>query len=147
MKKVLKWVGIIFIVFIVLGVIAGGNKSDNNEPEQQEQMTPKKEVIQKPVEITAQELADDFDENQVAAEAKWSGKLVKFNAKISNITDTGLSFTDVSSKDFSMTQISCQIKDKDQLMPLKNEQMVTVKGIVGGQTIGVISLDDCEVVE
>jgi len=107
----------------------------------------KEEVRPTPVEITARAFADDFDENQVAAEARWSGKLIKFSAKISNITDYGVSFYDVASKDFSMAQIACRIKDKQQLMDIKNGQTITVSGVVGTQSIGVIGINDCEILK
>lgn len=97
--------------------------------------------------IKASELADDFDANQVAAEAKWKDKLVEFSSEITNITDSGLSFGKVSSKEFSMTQISCRTNNKDQLLSVKNGETVTVKGIVGGQTIGVIDVKDCVIVK
>lgn len=97
--------------------------------------------------ITARQLADDFDANQVSAESKWGEKLVEFSAKISNITDNGLSFGNVASKDFSMAQINCRVTDKQQLMPLKNGQTVKVRGIIGKQTIGVIDMTNCEVVQ
>ncbi|MEK6840208.1 MAG: hypothetical protein AABX72_04650, partial [Nanoarchaeota archaeon] len=97
--------------------------------------------------IKAQELADDFDANQVAEKDKWKGKLVQFNAEITNITDTGLSFSNIGSKQFSMVQISCKITDKQQLLTLKKGQNVTVKGVVGGQTFGVIDVSDCSVVK
>ena len=98
-----------------------------------------------PLKITARELADDFDSNQVAAEAKWKDKFVEFSATISNITDAGISFHDVATKDFSLTQISCRVEDKTQLLPLKNSQTVTVRGVVGTQTIGVIEVRQCEI--
>ena len=97
--------------------------------------------------ITARQLADDFDSNQVAAEANWQDKFVEFSAKVSNITDSGISFYNVGSKDFSMAQISCHISDKQQLLSIKNGQTITVRGVVGKQTIGVIDLNDCSVVE
>lgn len=100
-----------------------------------------------PIKITAKQLADDFDANQVAAEANWNGKLVEFSAEISNITDYGISFYRVASKEFSLAQISCRIKDKSQLLTLKNGQTVTVRGVVGKQTLGVIDVKDCEVVK
>lgn len=142
MKKILKWILIVIGGIIVLGVIAGsgkggGKNSTSSSP------TPAP-VAEK---ISARQLADDFDENQVAAEAKWDGKFVEFSAKVTNITDSGISFANVASKDFSLAQISCRIKDKQQLLTLKNGQTVTVRGIVGKQTIGVIDFDDCEVVK
>lgn len=147
-KKLIKIVGIGFLCLIGLGIIAGiagsgGSKnSSTDNADKQEQ-----KVAQEPTKIKASELADDFDSNQVAAEDKWKGKLVEFSSEITNITDTGLSFSKVSSKDFSMTQISCRISDKQQLLTVKNGQTVTVRGTVGGQTIGVIDVSSCEIVK
>ena len=103
-------------------------------------------MVQAAEKITAAQLADDFDANQVAAEAKWKGKGVEFSAEVTNITDSGLSFSKIGSKEFSLTQISCKVVDKQQLLSLKNGQTVKVQGIVGGQTLGVIDLNDCKVI-
>lgn len=132
-------------LIIVLGIFTSGNgNKDNsngaNNNKSQVEATPV------PEKISAKQLADEFDANQVAAEAKWEGKLVEFSAKITNITDTGLAFSNVASKDFSLAQISCKVDDKQQLIPLKNGQTVTVRGVVGTQMIGVISINDCIVV-
>ncbi|TSC86267.1 MAG: hypothetical protein G01um10147_979 [Microgenomates group bacterium Gr01-1014_7] len=144
-KKIFIGIGVVILGLIIISAIGGsGNKGNsqqtitsNNSP--QPTATPEK--------INARDLADDFDNNQVAAEAKWKDKLVEFSAEISNITDTGISFQNVATKQFSMAQISCKIQDKEQLLPLKNGQTVTVKGVVGTQTIGVIEVKNCEVVQ
>ncbi len=128
------------IVIAIIGGAKGGSKGSNKTSSSP---TPAP-VAEK---INAKNLADDFDNNQVSAESKWNGKFVEFSAKITNITDSGISFADVATKDFSMAQISCHIKDKGQLMDLKNGQTVTVRGTVGKQTIGVIDFNDCEVVK
>lgn len=133
------------VIVIVFGVAGSGNKN-NTQPTttgSNNAATPAPTAEK----ISARDLADDFDSNQVAAEAKWKDKLVEFSAQISNITDTGISFSSIASKQFSITQISCKIQDKQQLLPLKNGQTVTVSGRVGGQTIGVIELNSCEVVQ
>lgn len=151
MKKFLKWGAIVFVGLIVIGVIASFGKSGSTTPtsgsntttQKQEERTPAKE----PEQVTATEIADDFDGNQVAAESKWNGKYVQFTAVVSNITDSGLSFTNVGSKQFSLTQISCKISDKQSLLSLKNGESVTVKGTIGKQTIGVIDMTDCEVIK
>jgi len=142
MKKILKWVLIAVGVIIVISIVSGGR----NKTTEQVQVSPT-EAPKEILKITARELADDFDANQVAAEAKWENKLVEFSATISNITDSGISFHNVSSKDFSLTQISCRTKDKQQLMSIKNGQTVSVKGTVGKQTMGVIDLKDCEIIK
>lgn len=152
MKKFLKWGAIVFVGLIVIGVIASAGKSGSSTPtsgsnnstdQKQAQQEPAKEAEQ----VTASQIADDFDGNQVAAESKWNGKYVQFTATVSNITDSGLSFTNIGSKQFSLTQISCSISDKQSLLSLKNGESVTVKGTIRKQTIGVIDMTDCEVVK
>lgn len=147
MKKLLKWLGMGFLALIVIGVISSAGKSGNSQKSGSIGTSQEKQQVQEPTVIKAQELADDFDTNQVAAENKWKGKLVQFSAEVTNITDSGLSFTNVASKQFSMAQISCKVTDKQQLLPLKNGQTVTVKGVVGSQTIGVIDVSNCSVVQ
>ena len=143
MKKFLKWGGIALIVIIVIAAFSGGSKSNNTSSSEKQAQ----EQTKTPEMVTAQQIADDFDGNQVAAEKNWNGKYVQFTATISNITDSGLSFTNIGSKQFSMAQISCRVKDTQQLLSLKNSESVTVKGVVGKQTIGVIDMSDCEVVK
>jgi len=147
MKKFLKWIGIGLIAIVVIAIIAGAGKSKDNQDSGSNGSNSKQEESQEAIKVSARDLADEFDENQVAAEDKWEGKLVEFSAEITNITDSGLSFANVASKEFSMAQISCRIKDKEQLMPLKNGQTVTVRGVVGTQTLGVIGVSNCEVVQ
>lgn len=155
LKKILKWGAIGFIALIVIGSIGaalgGSDKnstSQNNSSQTQTSNQPQEqEVAKEPEMITAQQLADAFDANQVAAEKEWGGKYVQFSAEISNITDSGLSFTNVGSKEFSFTQISCRVSDKNQLLSVKNGEVVSVKGTVGSQTIGVIDVKDCEIVK
>lgn len=135
----------VILALILIGIIGSmaGSGKGGSKTSQSSSPTPAPVAIK----ITVRQLADDFDSNQVAAEANWQDKLVEFSAKVSNITDSGISFYNVASKDFSMAQISCQIKDKQQLLTIKNGQTVTVRGIVGKQTIGVIDINDCEVVK
>lgn len=150
MKKLLKIIGGIFLVFIVLGIIgaaAGGSKTPKTSSGENNGNPVQQAKVIEPTVIKVSELADDFDTNKVAAESKWKEKLVQFSATISNITDYGLSFSNIASKQFSMTQISCKIADKQQLMALKNGQTVTVKGVVGNQTMGVIDVSNCQVVQ
>ena len=139
------------LVLSVIGIIgvAGSGGGENGESSQpaSEVVETEEPAVQEPIKINVRELADDFDANQVAAENKWNGKLVEFSAEISNITDSGLSFHDVSSKEFSMTQISCRVVDKDQLLSVLNGQVVTVRGTVGKQMMGVIDVNQCELVE
>ena len=136
---------LIIIAIVAIALLSGGGSDKGKQESKSSSSTQEQSAT--PTAITAKELAGDFDSNQVAAEAKWKDKFVEFSAAISNITDSGLSFYNVASKEFSATQISCKIADKQQLLPLKNEQVVKVRGVVGDQTIGVIEIKNCEVVK
>ncbi len=137
----------VVIALFIIGMIgsAGGNSKDGTNSTQQGSVSPTSAPVAE--KISARQLADDFDSNQVAAEATWENRLIEFSAKITNITDSGISFSDIASKDFSFVQISCRVKDKQQLLSIKNGQTVTVRGIVGKQTIGVIEVSNCEIVK
>lgn len=99
-----------------------------------------------PLMVDAARFAAEFDANQVAAERKYKDRRVQFQAKVGNITDGRVSFTDLG-KDFSLTQISCSMGDPDAVLRLRNGQAATVSGYVDGQSLGVISLRDCVLVK
>lgn len=142
-SKKLLYVNAIILSLLILSVVSVPAMfvSINRE---KVQATPKS--TQAPLEITAGRLADDFDTNAVAAKAKWSGKLVEFSSQISNITSSGISFSNVASKQLSITQIACRTSGTQQLMMLRNGQTITVRGIVADQTMGVIEIKNCVVV-
>jgi hypothetical protein len=99
-----------------------------------------------PIVVQAKKFGDEYEANQIAAEHKWAGQFVQFTAPVGNINSSGVSFTDVTSS-FSFTQISCRVKDETQLIPLAKGKSATVRGVVGeDQLMGVISINDCEVV-
>lgn len=153
--KILTGLLLLILVGTAMGSVAGKNPKGQSAPKSsgfssgdtKDETKPTVKPTDTPLKVSAREIGDDFESNKVAAESKWSGKLVEFKAKISNITDTGIAFQNVTSKDFSLTQISCRVKDKNQLLPLKKEQTVTVQGIVGKQVLGVIDLSECRVVQ
>ncbi len=140
---------VVTLVILVLGIGASAmNSSKTNTINTQSSVTPEasQEQKQEVMKIDVKTLGDAFDANQVAAEKEWSGKLVEFAAEITNINEGRLSFAgDITSDEYSMTQISCELKDEDQALNVKNGQTITVQGVVGEQTIGVISLGDCTV--
>jgi hypothetical protein len=134
-------IGIILAV-VILGKL--GNKGTNGgTPTPAATPTP----IPTPLALSVKELADDYDADQVAAETKWIGKLVEFTAKISALTDTGITFTKLSDKAGSKTEIDCKNLNPDDVALLKKGQSIVVKGTIGANTLGVIEISDCAVVK
>lgn len=99
-----------------------------------------------PTVISAGVMANEFEANQIAAERKWGGQYVQFTAVVGNINSSGVSFTNVTST-YSFTQISCRVEDENQLVNLVKGSQATVRGVVSDdQLMGVIGINDCEVV-
>ncbi len=141
---ILTGILVVFIIFWMSALLPKDEKDSTNVVNKTSKSV---EVVKTPIQIDVAAFADEFDANQVAAEKKWKGQFIEFSAIISNITDTGVSFHNVATKDFSGVQISCRIKDNEQLLPLVNGKTITVRGIVDKQFIGVIGIDSCEVVK
>ncbi len=81
MKKILKWVAIVFVGIVVIAIFAGGS-SDKKEKSNEEQAV-KPEV---PMEsVTAQDIAKAYDENTVAADLRFKGKKFKVTGTVSDI--------------------------------------------------------------
>jgi len=101
--------------------------------------------------VNAKTIGDDYEANKIAAERKWNGQRVQFTSKVTNISDgwTGpsVSFGEVTSKAFSITQIVCRGASEDQLATLAKGRPATVRGVLNGDmTLGVLDLNECEVV-
>jgi hypothetical protein len=45
------------------------------------------------------------------------------------------------------TTIKCTFEDKDDLINISNGQTVTIKGKLDQQSLGIISIDECQLVE
>lgn len=100
-----------------------------------------------PTVIQVKQMGDDFEANQIAAEHEWGGRYVQFTAPVGNINSSGVAFHDVTTK-FSFTQVSCLVSDESQVVTLVKGRNATVRGVVNDdQLMGVITLNNCEVVE
>lgn len=157
LKKLIKWGLIGFIGLIVLFVIIGSSgNGDTSQPSSVKEGATTQEqeevVAEEALEVNVQEFIDDFDKNQLAAEEKHSGKLVKLTSYIDNISEDILGTPFLSLKPapdeyYFDTSIQCYFKDKSELTSLENGQQVTISGRVDTQELGIISIKDCQVVE
>ncbi|MCG3206385.1 MAG: hypothetical protein KCHDKBKB_03121 [Elusimicrobia bacterium] len=101
--------------------------------------------------VDAKSFIAEFDENQLSAESKYKSKYVELKAKIKNISeDIGgtpfLSLEPANAAQYYMgTTIKCSFKSKDELMNVKNDQAITIRGQVKSQTLGIITFDKCSI--
>lgn len=90
MKKLFKWIGIVFGGFVVLVIVAGifgsktpaGNSSAN---EAQAANAAPAAPRPTPVAVTASALFDAYDSNEVAADQKYKGKLLAVSGSVQSI--------------------------------------------------------------
>lgn len=158
MKKILKWGGISFVVLIIIGVIAsGGNKNSNssstNGNEASNSTAPSTKQTLMVVDATT--LVKEYDNNKLAAQDKYTGKLVQTTAVIKNISSdvTGsyfLSLNPTADQYYFGTSIACYFADKSQksqLTALSNGQSITVEGKMANMSIGIVVMKECSIVK
>lgn len=152
----------ILTVVLVLAVLGGiGSALGGNEEESQvtatkpattetvKKETPKaeekKEVVA--IKVSAVDLAAAYEENEVKADKDYKDKTIETTGKISDIgVILGQTYVVLSSgKDFSITNVQCFFKDKEQIdkiADLKKGGTVTIQGVVDGKSMNV-AVNNC----
>lgn len=104
-------------------------------------------AVQPPVTISVSgaKLGDAYDANKVTADKKYVGKVVISDGEVSNIDSGRIAIRLDTTEKFSLTQVSCKLRDRGQAEKVVKGQRVTFSGKVTGQDFGVIGIDDCTV--
>ena len=102
-----------------------------------------------PIVVSAEELYQAYDNNEVAAKAEYEGKTALITGSVSSITEAGSKYDVKLSTDeiFSITEIVCKV-DKSQVasvIELSEGQYITVLGRIKGKSIIDIVVEDCSV--
>ena len=93
-------------------------------------------------------LADEFENNSLAAESKYEGKLIYVEGPVNSIDKDILDnpYVSISGQyDFAMIQCFLAEGEVSSASSLSKGQKVVVAGVVGETTLGV-SLDGCKVI-
>jgi hypothetical protein len=127
-KKRFWMLGIIglVVVFNLAGSGGGDSGSQSNQSSTEE-------VSEEPaIEVTADKLITDLEENALAAANTYEGKKVIVTGKLSNIDASGDYFSLKGNDDFSFTNVQIFINDSllDTVSTFKKGQSVTVTGEV-----------------
>lgn len=163
-KKKLKWWQIALIVvgiIIVIGAIGsalGGeegrdgtnppvtqtNESDNNADDKKE------DNLKAEITVSAVDIAKEYKDNEVAAEAKYKGKKVEISGIINSIGKDVLDdvYIVLSNGDeyAIINNVQCYFKDKEQISKvaeLQKGQEVTLIGTVNSSIAGTVTVKDC----
>lgn len=146
-----KWfwivLGIVLIIWIASSDSSTNTTSNNTNtssgtPTQVEQ--PKEEVVK----VTATKLAEDYDNNEVAADQKYKGKTLEITGTLKSIeVMLGSQFITIEGNQiFSDIQCFFDKSKESELAALQKNRSITVRGRVDGKSLNV-GVKECEIVK
>ena len=158
MKKAIKIVAIILLVFFISALLAGPSGTTNKktkggdnvqEVNHQDIIKPTTTPIVKPIKVEIGSFIKEFDSNQLAAESKYSKKTIQLTGYVDNISEDILGnyfITLRPSKDkyYVGTQVQCFFDNRKVLLHIKNGEKVTVIGRFQSQDLGIIGIEHCK---
>jgi hypothetical protein len=117
-----------------------------DKPTSKPQSTPIPSIIT----IDAAALVSAYDKNKIAAQEKYTGKIIQTSAYIQNISKDILGKYFITTKAISDTfgtSIDCFFKDKNQVLSLEKGQQATFKGTMQDMSLGSVYMDNCEIIK
>jgi hypothetical protein len=163
--KVISGIVTIVVVLGVVGALFGGSKStttttqSSTTPAESVKSVQGAETAQPtaaakplPVVVGATALVSEYDKNKLAAQEKYTGKIVQTTAIIENISSDimgsyYLSLKPSDDKYYMGTTIQCYFQDKKTLTPLSKDQSVTISGTMQDMSLGIIVMKDCSLIK
>ena len=147
----------ILVIAIVLFIIVSALNGDDSpeEPAQpasnvegKDTSKPKEEIIIEPeIVVTAKEIIDTFEENEVRGKQTFTGKLAEITGVVGDVGEV-LNSTYVTlgtGADFEFIQLQCFFKDEaeiNKVAELKSGDTITIIGTIGEQSLN-IAVNDC----
>lgn len=165
-----KWilVSAVLVLFVIAFIVdrTGSGKSDNpastpaaaaassdsQQPSQEPSPEPSQKAEATAIVVEATDLVGEYDKNKLAAQDKYTGKLVQTTGYIKNISNdfSGnyyLALDPVKKDYYFGTTLQCFFKDKSELTSLENGQSVTVQGKMDDMSIGTVILKECQLIK
>ena len=147
----------VILIIILLGIIgsAMGGDSTNNVSQKnnviQNEKTDSQGVSQEIefIEITAMKLSQEYDDNKVAADAKYEDKFLKVSGVIDDIGKDILDnpYVTLEGPESMFFGVQCMFpkNDESKLIDLSKGQNVTLTGKLSGELIGNVILRGCSI--
>ncbi|WP_088227852.1 hypothetical protein [Desulfosporosinus sp. FKB] len=149
----------LFIIVCAIGAIGRTGVAETNKPTSA-QVTPAAkvnpvtstattEVSEKPIQVTAKQLEQEYDDNQFAADGKYKGKLLEVTG-VPIAIDRDFSnnpYINLSANGNGFTTVWCSFSQEDasSLAKVNKNHEVTVQGICDGIDSN-INLEKCKVI-
>ena len=137
-KRVLKSLG-----------IKGNNESDDKE----EDGEPKEasSEVDEAIVISATDLYNQFDNNSIAAEKTYKGKIVQVSGKVNTVDESfwGTPYVRLDADEYGISSVTCNFskEDKSELESLNTGDMITIRGTCGEMGFADVSIDKCSIVK
>lgn len=137
-------VGILFLA-VILGC-SGANKNASTSTANQSPAT--NAPTEKPIAVQAKALTKEYDDNELAADAKYKDKMLAVSGKVSNIAETMGNVTVQLEGHNIAKNVMCSFDEaeKANVAKLKKGQQVTLSGKGDGMTAGLyVGLQGCKI--
>lgn len=141
-----------FVVYAILALVLIGSIGGSDSPSSGVQSAKEDVKAEPALTVTAFKMASDYKENEVAADAKYKGKVVEISGSVDTIGKDALdtpyiAFTTENQYEI-INRIQCMFgrNDTDALSSVSKGQKITLRGEVSG-ALGNIIVRDCQIVE
>lgn len=150
MKKLLKWIGIIFVALLVIGLFAGKDDKASANAVTSAQAESASAPAEPPVSATSGELLKAYKENEVAANLKYKGKPILLSGKVSDIQ---AGFNDKpylimaagGEYEFNRPQAHIVEGQEGKAAALKKGQSIKLLCVGNSEVAGTPMLKDCSI--
>lgn len=146
MLKVLKWIGIVFVLLVIIGIFVGKDDKQQQATSNSETAAP----AEPPIEVTANELLNAYKNNEVAANQQFKGKNLLVSATVSSI-DAGISdepyLTLKAGSEYEFNQPQAHLADAEQnkAASLSKGQKIKLLCVGNSEIAGTPMLDNCSI--
>ena len=153
LSKGLK-IAVVIILLIIAGVVLPKDQkptvisaTDTQPTTQNNQPQPQQPALK----VTAVKLEADYKSNQVAADAKYKGKLVQVTGSVESIGKDIMDTPYITLKgdQYGINNIQCMFSKGDEsvLAQVSKGDQLTLQGTVSGDAILNILVNDCQIVK
>lgn len=144
-KKIVKWIVIIVIALFIIGLIFGSDDAETTKTS-----TSSETVAEAPTEtatpVTAQEIFEAYDNNEVAADQQYKDKPLLVTGTVSGISSDFMDDAQVqlaTSNEFMDVMASGDDTFNSAAATLSKGQKITMLCQGGGEVVGSPMLSDC----
>lgn len=154
-----RWWAIVLYVFVFLMIIASMGEDKNGENKKSttqetavtNDQAQNQQVEQPAIKVSAAQLSEEYNANQVAADAKYKDKTLEISGVIDDIQkdilDTPYIILRGNANSFFGVQCMFSKEDEAKLVNLSKEQNIVLRGNVSSEFIGNVIVRGCSIVQ